>query len=45
MAQQAPLISRLSFVVHDVRLLLMRLAFQESLRDGDCGGGSLGRYE
>jgi hypothetical protein len=41
-AQQTP-VSRFGMVVHDMRLLLMRLGFQESLRD-DCGGGSLGRY-
>jgi hypothetical protein len=40
--QQGPL-SRFSLLAHDLRLLLLRLAFQESLRD-DCGGGSLTRW-
>eukprot|EP00952_Eustigmatos_sp_NYUAD-ZCMA_P012548 50363-Eustigmatos_ZCMA.PRE.1 len=32
--------SRFALVVHDLRLLLLRIAFKESLRD-DSGGGSL----
>jgi hypothetical protein len=35
-------LSRFVLVTHDVRLLLLRIAFKESLRD-DSGGGSLAR--
>jgi len=39
--QHSP-VGRFGLVVHDLRLLLLRLAWQESLRE-DCGGGSLRR--